>query len=1196
MFRAEKACALHKRDAEADPICFTARASERMLARMDRMPDVSALRDRLGSLRGRGLSAVDAVAEATALAADLQRLANAGTTRREARELAVLARLMEDPAGRVFTTAMTDQALRARDPRRVAEQLSHLVRTLGAPRYLPVLDRFQLNAFRRVSKLAPRLLVPAVLRRIKGEMDRYVIDGNDQRVGAELQAMLRRGTHPNLNQLGEAILGEDEAEARLDRYLVAVRREDVAAVSIKISSIASQLDLLAFEASVATLGGRLRRLFQAAHRSRFVDVDQTVHPTLVTLDMEEYRDLHLTLAAFERVLDEDELLGFSAGIVLQAYLPDSHAAQRRLVAWAERRVARGGAPIRLRLVKGANLAMERVDAAVHGWRQAPYHTKAEVDASFKRLVHFGVSDGHLAAVQLGIASHNIFDLAYGLVLRELVGAPERVGFEMLEGISAATRRVLRDVAGDVLVYAPAVIEDELQSAIAYLIRRLDENTAPENFLRQIFGLAPGTPAWAEQQRRFVASCAAAATVADGPQRRQDRRAPPEHPDPHGPFVNEPDTDWALAHNRAWVEACLTRWHDRPADVIGPVVAGQELVAGGAGVEDGFDPSRPGHVPYRWVKADQALLDRALAVARGGAAAWAETPLAARSEVLAEVARGLRAARGELIGAMMLDAGKAVSESDAEISEAIDFAEYYRRSLQPFAALPGVVLTPLGVVVVAPPWNFPLAIPAGGVLAALMAGNAVILKPAPETVLVARELCRVMWAAGVPADALQLLPCDNDPVGSALVKDPRVDAVVLTGGTTTARKLLALRPGLRLFAETGGKNATIVTDLSDADLAIKHVVHGAFGHAGQKCSATSLLVLEAPVYDDGGFMRRLADAVRSVHTGPAWDRRSKVTPLIRPPRAELSRGLTQLDPGESWLVTPTPDPDNPRLWSPGVKLGVKRRAFTHLTELFGPVLSVLRADSLADAVELVNATDYGLTSGLQSLDAREHGYWRDHIQAGNLYINRPTTGAVVQRQPFGGRKASVWGPAGKAGGPNYVLQLCNVMEDPAATADDEAAMRTCFAVEHDASRLLGQDNHLRYQPCDGVLVRVGPGGKEADFDRVTAALRATGVRYAVSVAAEFPWIAGAEVKVEAAAALGARLAAGGFERIRVVGALEPELRAAAHAAGVYCEARPVLRTSRIELLRYLVEQAISVDYHRFGNLGAREDEERVGPVD
>ncbi|TNF35284.1 MAG: proline dehydrogenase, partial [Deltaproteobacteria bacterium] len=591
-----------------------------MLPRMDRMPDVSALRDRLGSLHGRGLSAVDAVAEAATLAADLQRLANAGITRAEAKELAVLARLMEDPAGRVFTTAMTDQALRARVPKRVAEQLAHLVGTIGAPRYLTGFDRLQLRAFRRLSGLAPKLLVPAVLRRIKGEMGRYVIDGAPARVGAELHAMLRRGTHPNLNQLGEAILGEQEAEARLARYLDAVRREDVAAVSIKISSIASQLDLLAFDASVDTLADRLRRLFHTAHGSRFVDLDGTVHPTLVTLDMEEYRDLHLTLSAFERVLEEEELLGFAAGIVLQAYLPDSHEAQRRLVAWSQRRVARGGAPIRLRLVKGANLAMERVDAAVHGWKQAPYATKAEVDASFKRMVHYGVAEGRLDAVRLAVASHNVFDLAYGLVVRALVGAPEHLAFEMLEGISASLRRVVRDVAGDVLIYAPAVVEDELQSAIAYLIRRLDENTAPENFLRHVFELEPGTPAWEEQERRFVAACRDAATVAAGARRDQDRRAEPVDPDPDGPFVNEPDTDWTLPHNRAWVEAILARWREREPVVVGPVVAGEELTDGGAGVEDGFDPGRPGAVPYRWVKADEALLERALVAARDGAAA------------------------------------------------------------------------------------------------------------------------------------------------------------------------------------------------------------------------------------------------------------------------------------------------------------------------------------------------------------------------------------------------------------------------------------------------------------------------------------------------------------------------------------------------------------------------------------------------
>jgi RHH-type proline utilization regulon transcriptional repressor/proline dehydrogenase/delta 1-pyrroline-5-carboxylate dehydrogenase len=324
-----------------------------------------------------------------------------------------------------------------------------------------------------------------------------------------------------------------------------------------------------------------------------------------------------------------------------------------------------------------------------------------------------------------------------------------------------------------------------------------------------------------------------------------------------------------------------------------------------------------------------------------------------------------------------------------------------------------------------------------VAAALSAGNNVILKPASDTVLVAWELCQCFWRAGVPRTALQFVPCPGSGAGARLVGHPGVNAVILTGGTATAMRMLAARPELRLFAETGGKNATVITALSDRELAIKHVVRSAFGHSGQKCSATSLLLLEGEVYDDPEFKRRLCDAVKSLPVGSAWELPTRVGPLIRPPEGDLENALKTLEPGESWAVLPRQVGDNPRLWSPGVKYGVRAGSYTHHTEFFGPVLGVMRFERLDEAIALVNQTGYGLTSGLQSLDEREHAQWKAGIRAGNLYINRGTTGAMVLRQPFGGMSRSCFGPGLKAGGPNYVAQFMAFHESEQPTAADLA---------------------------------------------------------------------------------------------------------------------------------------------------------------
>jgi RHH-type proline utilization regulon transcriptional repressor/proline dehydrogenase/delta 1-pyrroline-5-carboxylate dehydrogenase len=320
------------------------------------------------------------------------------------------------------------------------------------------------------------------------------------------------------------------------------------------------------------------------------------------------------------------------------------------------------------------------------------------------------------------------------------------------------------------------------------------------------------------------------------------------------FVNEPDTDFSMDPNLRWAGKIVERWKDRigsDALEIPLVVAGEEIFDD-RDVRECRDPSRPGTVVGRYRQANDQDIERALSCAREDPKSWRNTGWDERGSILAEVANTLCRRRGDLIGAALADGGKLITESDPEVSEAIDFARYYSGSAREFADLSNIDARARGVVIVVPPWNFPIAIPAGGVSAALAAGNTVILKPASDTVLVAYELCKCFWDAGVPAEALQFVPCPGASGGAKLVSSGDVDAVILTGGTDTALRMLEAKPDMFLLAETGGKNATVVTSMSDRELAIKHVIQSAFGHTGQKCSATSLLILEEEVYNDAAF--------------------------------------------------------------------------------------------------------------------------------------------------------------------------------------------------------------------------------------------------------------------------------------------------------------------------------------------------------
>ena len=421
-------------------------------------------------------------------------------------------------------------------------------------------------------------------------------------------------------------------------------------------------------------------------------------------------------------------------------------------------------------------------------------------------------------------------------------------------------------------------------------------------------------------------------------------------------------------------------------------------------------------------ANEQDVEKAVETAQADPDGWRSKNVEERHAVLDKVAHELRKARGDLIGAAAANTGKVFTEADPEVSEAVDFTEFYSYSARLFANMPNIKATPKGVGLVVTPWNFPIAIPCGGLVASLAAGNTVIFKPASDAVVTAWELVKCFYRAGVSKNTLQFLPCSGREVGPKLVNHPGVDYVILTGGTDTGMDMLRQRPDMLLAAETGGKNATIVTAMSDRDQAIKDILHSAFSNCGQKCSATSLVILEKEIYEDELFRKQLADAAKSYKVGSCWRFRNKMGPLIHPPKGDLQKALTTLEPGESWVLQPEQVGDNPFLWKPGIKWGVKPGSYTHMTEFFGPLLGVMEARDLNHAIELVNQTGYGLTSGLESLDHREQVRWKDAIKAGNLYINRGTTGAIVLRQPFGGMGKSALGAGIKAGSPNYVYQF------------------------------------------------------------------------------------------------------------------------------------------------------------------------------
>ncbi len=1084
-----------------------------------------------------------------------------------------LARLLKDPRGLEFTIGFVDRVVRPDDARVAARNLRTLAR--HTPQFLPVSQRLLLKLGSVAAVIFPGTVVWLARRTLRRMVGHLVIDARPNQLGRTIKRLRARGDRLNLNLLGEAVLGDREAAKRRDGTMELLERDDVDYVSVKVSSVASQLSMWAFDESVARVVEQLTPLYQRA---------STGEPTFINLDMEEYHDLDLTVAVFTTILESFPDL--EAGIVLQAYLPDALGAMQKLQSWASERRTQGGAPIKVRVVKGANLAMERVDATIHGWPLATWSTKQETDTNYKRVLQWALTPERVDAIRIGVAGQNLFDIAYAWLLAGDRGVRDAVDFEMLLGMDTGPTDAVREDIPQLLLYTPVVHPAEFDVAISYLVRRLEENASSDNFMSAAFEIADEPDLLAREIQRFVASAQEVDDAVPTPHRMQNRLTESVVA-PRGSFANTPDTDPSTPGNREWGRLALAR---------------------STYTQVGAETVRTGKIP------GPASLETAIQQTRAAAMAWQARGTDVRAWILHEAAGALGARRGDLIAVMAAEAGKTIAEGDVEVSEAIDFANYYADAARRLDAVDGARFVPDCLTVVTPPWNFPVAIPAGSVLAALAAGSAVIIKAAPQTRRCAAVMIEALWQAGIPRDLLRFATMDEGHLSKALISHPDVDRVILTGSWETAALFRSWRADLPLLAETSGKNAIIVTPNADIDLAVADVVRSAFGHAGQKCSAASLAILVGSVGESERFRRQLIDAVTSMRVGYPDDPEVTMGPLIDPPLGKLANGLGILAKGESWLVPPRQRGSDNRLWSPGVRTGVRPGSTFHRTEYFGPILGIMHAKSLAQAIEWQNDTDYGLTAGLHSLDSREVNAWIDTVEAGNLYVNRGTTGAIVQRQPFGGWKRSSVGTTAKAGGPNYLTHLGTWQPKPlrpagdspelstevqavlaasltnvtpaertqlvAAARSDEVAWTREYGILKDVSGLAVERNVFRYVATP-VTIRFD--GSMFELVRVLLAAARVGAPVVVSSQMALPAGLVKRARIETHDRWIEYVTKARPSRVRLIGGLAQEIAVAvAGDPDVAIHADPVTLSGRIEALPFLREQAISITNHRFGN--------------
>ncbi|MBE7380602.1 MAG: L-glutamate gamma-semialdehyde dehydrogenase [Leptolyngbya sp. SIO1E4] len=833
---------------------------------------------------------------------------------------------------------------------------------------------------------------------------------------------LRKGKMAfTMDLLGEAVITEVEAQAYQQRYLDLMEQLVTASqawstvsqideadgealpkvqVSVKLTAFYSQFDPLDAVGSRAQVSDRIRTLLRRAQ-----ELGAAVH-----FDMEQYSYKSLTLAILKDILQEEEFRDRTdVGVTLQAYLRDSYSDLKGLVEWAQER----GKPVTVRLVKGAYWDQETIHASQEDWPLPVYSHKASTDANFECMTQL-LLENH-AHLYGAIASHNVRSQAHAIAIARALKIPSRrIELQVLYGMADKLAQALAKTELRVRVYAPY---GELIPGMAYLIRRLLENTANSSFLRQ------------RSENHAVDELIAPPVMAP-----VDQTDIPPHPShPAHQFPNARNTDYAVVENRAAAAQAIAKVRQQIGQSYPPLVNG-ERVATLSNV-DSVNPANPNEVIGTVGLISQEQADQAIAAAQAAFPAWKHTSAAERAGILRKAANLLEQRREELCAWMMLEVGKPLKQADPEVSEAIDFCRYYADEMERLDKgtdydLPGETnqyrYQPRGIVVVISPWNFPLAIPTGMTVAALVTGNCTLLKPAETSSVIAAKLAEILVEAGMPPGVFQYIPCQGSTVGAHLVKHPAVHMITFTGSQEVGCQIYAeaaiLQPGQkhlkRVVAEMGGKNAIIVDASADLDQAVQGVVASAFGYSGQKCSACSRVIVLASIYD--AFVERAVEAARSLPIGSPEAPSTAVGPVIDAKAHQRIQATIQQAKSTCTLALERDVPDQGYYISPTLFTDVAPDDAIAQTEIFGPVLAVIKAETFEEALAIANGTAYALTGGLYSRTPAHIDRAYAEFEVGNLYVNRNITGAIVARQPFGGFKLS--GVGSKAGGPDYLLQF------------------------------------------------------------------------------------------------------------------------------------------------------------------------------
>ena len=917
------------------------------------------------------------------------------------------------------------------DPKEISRHLhEYLHEADGLPGWAKALTRLLPS-----SGIGGRLLAAATRSNATAMARKFIAGSNVDEAVAAVGRMRTNGLAFTIDLLGEATITEAEADHVQKQYfdlltgltetvnhwpeVPEIDRDDRGPiprvnVSVKLSALYSQFDPIDPVGTSRAVRDRLRPILAMAKRTG----------AFVNFDMEQYAFKDATIRIFREILTEPEFRDWPhVGIAIQAYLRDTERDLEQLLAWArdDRKT-----PVWVRLVKGAYWDQETVLAAQNDWPVPVWTQKWQSDACYERCSRFLLENYSWLVPAFG--THNVRSIAHALAAaEELKVPPRRYEFQTLYGMADPIKAAIRTFGRRVRVYTPY---GELLPGMAYLVRRLLENTSNDSFLR-------ASTAANIDEEKLLMEPVGSSQPAVGSQKEVPPQKAQGRPSLGVPrFQNEPLADFSKEPNRQAMTDALTLVKGQLGQTYPPVIANEPVQT--SAFIDSLNPSDTSQLIGKAgaVTADHA--NQAVAAAVAAFDSWRDTPVADRAALLRRVADGLRGRKWELSAWIVLETGKPWREADADVAEAIDFCRYYAdeavalwepRHRDVAGEDNFTFYEPRGVAVTIAPWNFPLAILTGMTAAAVATGNPTIMKPAEQSPVIAAKLMDVFLAAGVPPGVVAYLPGVGEEVGPVLTGHPDVALIAFTGSLNVALRIneqvAKLPPGSdrvkKLIAEMGGKNAIIVDTDADLDEAVRGVVDSAFGYAGQKCSAGSRAIVVESIYDQ--FLARLIEATKSLTVAPAEEPGTSLGPVIDAEARD--RIVRTIEAGEkecrlAFRYDVGPLAEAGYFVGPTVFAEVPETSSLAREEIFGPVLTVLKATDIDDAIRLANGTKYALTGGVYSRSPTTLDAVKRRFRVGNLYVNRKCTGALVDRQPFGGFKLS--GIGSKAGGPDYLLQF------------------------------------------------------------------------------------------------------------------------------------------------------------------------------